>query len=91
MPISFATSKEIPVGSAYLGIPTGVDGEGNVETQKVFLASKDDLSHALMFAGFLRGLAARLLPLDNGPIVIYNADDYGKYGADLPAGFIDEE
>lgn len=87
MPISFATNKEIPVGSAYIGIPTGIDADGDTTVSAVFKADKDHLAEVLMFAGTLRALAARLAAINSGPIAIYNPDDYDQHGPELPYGF----
>lgn len=85
MPISFSTNKEIARGVAYLGIPTGVDGDGKINVGVVLKADKDSLGDAFFFAGFLKRLAQSLG--GDGPMVIYNAEDFDEYGCDLPTGF----
>ena len=87
MPISFSTNKEVPRGTAFLGVPVSTDSDGKINVGIIMQASKDDLAEALLFAGFLKGLATDLKDKGFSPTVIYHPDDYAEHGSDLPYGF----
>jgi len=89
MPISFSTNPEIQRGIAYIGIPTGVDTSGNTNVRVKLKVDLGSLGDMLIFSGFLKALAAKLAPLETGPIVIYNPEDYDERGPDFPAGFLE--